>query len=328
MGQHRIAIVGVGATGTVLAAAILSKYPETVLVGRNPGAGDALLSKGLRVSGAISYQSMVKNFVSQIKELNHLNPNLIFLATKTFHLDQILKELADVYRPGVKIISTQNGLGTEDLIASKFGTEAVFRMSLNFGVSLKSPGEAEMAFFNRPNYIGCLTEENRDLGLQIATLLSDCGLDTDFVDDIKFHVWKKMVMKCTMASICAVTNKTIKEALEFAPTREIADACFKEALAVAGAVGYDIGKDYLEQAVNYLMKAGVHRDSMCFDIENKAPTEIDFLGGKIVEYARQNGVTTPFFIAMTNLVKAIEGNYLEHGYLRKDGDSGMAQADT
>ena len=118
-------------------------------------------------------------------------------------------------------------------------------------------------------------------------------------------------MKCTMASICAVTNKTIKEALEFGPTKEIADACFKEALAVARAVGYDIGEDYLEQAVDYLMKAGVHRDSMCLDIESKAPTEIDFLGGKVVEYASQNGVSTPFFIVMTNLVKAIEDNYLE-----------------
>ena len=47
-----------------------------------------------------------------------------------------------------------------------------------------------------------------------------------------------------------------------------------------------------------------------------------------MEYAHQNGVATPFFITMTNLVKAIEDNYLEHGYLRKDGDSGMAQADT
>ena len=119
MGEHRFAIVGVGATGTVLAAAILSKYPETVLVSRNPDAGDTLLSKGLRVSGAINYQSPVKNFVSHIKALKHSNPNLIFLATKTFHLDQILTDLEDVYRPGIKIISTQNGLGTEDLIEVK-----------------------------------------------------------------------------------------------------------------------------------------------------------------------------------------------------------------
>jgi 2-dehydropantoate 2-reductase len=60
------------------------------------------------------------------------------------------------------------------------------------------------------------------------------------------------------------------------------------------------------------MQAGVHRDSMRIDIENQRPTEIDFLGGKIVEYARQKGVATPFFIAMTNMVKAIEDRYLDH----------------
>ncbi len=311
MGQHNIAVVGVGATGTVLAAALLGKYPETVLVGRNPAAGATFLSKGIRVSGVISYQSPVKNFISQIKELKNFNPNLIFLATKTFHLERILKELEDVYHPGIKIISSQNGLGTEDLIASKFGKETVFRMSLNYGVSLKGIGDAETAFFNRPNHIGGLIPENSDLAMEIATKLTEGGLATEFVDDIKFYVWKKMIMKCTMASICAVTNKTIKDALEFPPTREVADACFQEALAVAKAMGYDFGQDYLNQALGYLAKVGVHRDSMCYDIDNKAPTEIDFLGAKIVAYARQKGIATPFFVTMTNLVKAIESNYLQ-----------------
>ena len=310
MGQNRFAVIGVGATGTVLAAALLQKYPETVLVGRNTAAGEKLVSRGITVSGAISYQSPVRNFVLQIEELKNFKPNVVFIATKTFHLTRILELLEDVYHPGIKIVSTQNGLGTEDLIADKFGAGSALRMSLNYGVSLKNVGEAETAFFNRPNHLGSVSPENKDIGLEIANLLTQCGLDSDFVDDIKLYVWKKMVMKCTMASICAVTNKTIKEALEFAPTREIADACFKEALAVARALGYDIGEEYLAQAVDYLMKAGVHRDSMCIDIENQAPTEIDFLGGKVVEYARQNSVATPFFITMTNLVKAIEDRYL------------------
>ena len=311
MEQHNIAVVGVGATGTVLAAALLSKYPETVLVGRNPNAGETFLSKGVQVSGEISCYSPVKNYVSQIKELKNSNSNLIFLTTKTFDLDQVIKELENVYRPGIKIISTQNGLGTEDLIAAKFGHDAVFRMSLNYGVSLKGAGQAQTAFFNRPNHLGSLSPENNDLGFQIATLLTDCGLDTEFVDDIKFYVWKKMIMKCTMASICAVTNKTIRDAIEFPPTREIAEGCFQEALAVAQAMGYEFGPDYLDQALGYLEKVGDHRDSMCHDIENKAPTEIDFLGAKIVEYARQKGIATPFYATMTNMVKAIEDNYLE-----------------
>ena len=313
MKQHNIAVVGVGATGTVLAAALLGKYPETILAGRNPDSGARLQAQGIRVSGVVNYQSPVKNYISQIRELNNFNPDLIFLATKTFHLEQVLKELEDVYRPGIKIISTQNGLGTEDLIASKFGEDSVLRMSLNYGASLKGIGVVETAFFNRPNHLGGLFPKDRDLAMEIATILTYGGLDTEFVDDIKFYVWKKMIMKCTMASICAVTNKTIKDALEFPATREVADACFKEAIAVAKAMGYDFGPEYLKQALAYLAKVGVHRDSMCFDIDNKAPTEIDYLGAKIVEYARQKGIATPFYVTMTNMVKGIESNYLEVG---------------
>jgi 2-dehydropantoate 2-reductase len=310
MKQHNIAVVGVGATGTVLAAALLGKYPETILVGRNPDSGATLLDQGIRVSGVVNYQSPVKNYISQIRELNNFNPDLIFLATKTFHLEPVLKELEDVHRPGIKIISTQNGLGTEDLIASKFGEDSVLRMSLNYGASLKGIGVVETAFFNPPNHLGGLVPEDRDLAMEIATMLTEGGLETEFVDDIKFYVWKKMIMKCTMASICAVTNKTIQDALDFPSTREVADACFKEAIVVAKAMGYDFGPEYLKQALAYLAKVGVHRDSMCFDIDNKAPTEIDYLGAKIVEYARQKGIATPFYVTITNMVKGIESNYL------------------
>ena len=117
-------------------------------------------------------------------------------------------------------------------------------------------------------------------------------------------------MKCTMASICAVTDRTLKQVLDFPPTREIADNCFKEALAVAKAQGYDLGEEYLQNALGYLEKAGTHKDSMCYDVANKTPTEIDFLGGKVVEYSRRLGIPTPYYIAMTNLVKAMEDSYL------------------
>ena len=310
MKELRIAIIGAGATGSVLAAVLLSKYPETVLIGRKPELGETLGAKGVNITGAITCQAPVKFYFDHIAALGNFSPDLIFLATKTFHLAQVIKELKMVFKPGTKIVATQNGLGVEELVAKEFSLNAVFRMSLNFGVSMKGIGNAAVAFFNKPNHLGGFAEENRKIGKQIAQMLTDCGLDTENVDDIKLYVWKKMVMKCTMSLICAVTNKTIKAALKFPPTREIAEACFKEALAVAGALGYDPGEDYLRQAVDYLQQAGVHRDSMCFDIENKTPTEIDFLGAKIVEYARLKNIPTPFFVTMTNLVKAIEDNYL------------------
>ena len=248
--------------------------------------------------------------MTQIRDLKDYTPDLIFISTKTFHLSNVLEELEEICASDTKIISTHNGLGTEDFIADQYGKNAVFRMSLNFGVSLKEPGKAQVAFFNKPNYIGSLTEQNKEWGLQIARLLTDCQFDTEYVDDIKLFVWKKMIIKCTMASICAVTDRTIKESLDYPPTREIADACFKEALAVSKAMGYDLGEDYIKHALAYLDNVGMHKDSMCYDIANKTPTEIDFLGGKIVEYGRQKGIPTPFYVTMTNLVKSMEDSYL------------------
>ena len=294
MKANRMAVIGIGATGTVLAAALLSRYPDTMLVGRTTDLGETLKSNGIKVSGEIAYNVTVKNYSNRIEDLKDFGLSAIFLATKTFHLESILDRLQKVIEPGIKIICTQNGLGPEDLIADKFGRDCALRMSLNLGVSLKHAGNAEVAFFNRPNHLGSLSAENERIGAQIATALSAGGLDTEFVDDIQLFVWKKMIMKCTMASICAVTDRTIKAALEYPPTREIADACFEEALAVAKAMGFDIGENYLEQARGYLEKVGVHKDSMCVDIANQSPPKLIFWEPKLSNTVAPGGYRPRF----------------------------------
>ena len=113
-----------------------------------------------------------------------------------------------------------------------------------------------------------------------------------------------------MASICAVTDKTIREAFDFAAKREIAEDSFQENLAISKTNGYHLGKQDLEMPLAYLEKVGTHKDSMCVDIANKTQTEIDFLGGKVVEYGKELGIPTPYYTTMTNLVKALESNYL------------------
>ena len=310
MDNLKIAVVGIGATGAVVAAALLKQDPETMLVDPRPGLKQEILKKGITVTGELEYQVPVRNFFEKVEDLKDRRPDLVFISTKTFHLPAVLESLKGIYRPGTNIVSTHNGLGTEDVVADAFGKDTAFRMSLNFGVSLQGSCEIATAFFNRPNHLGALIPENKDICQKMAGMLTAGGLDTAFVDDIKLFVWKKMIMKCTMASICAVTDRTIKDALSFPPTREIADACFAEVLAVAKAKGYDLGGDYLTQALAYLEKVGIHKDSMCFDVANKTRTEIDFLGGKVVEYGKETGVPTPTYSTMVNLVKDIEDKYL------------------
>ncbi len=310
MKDYKTAVIGIGATGAVLAAALLEQNPETICVDPMPGLGDVLKKEGITITGALDFHVHVRNFLPRIQHLKDHSPDIIFVSTKTYHLTSVLEEILKIITPGTKIISTHNGLGPEDTIAEKLGDNSVLRMSLNFGASLKAPGNTEMIFFNKPNHLGSLSEKEKETGLDIAEILTKSGLDTEFVDDIKLYVWRKMIYKCTMASICAITDRTIKEVMDFPPAREIAEACFKEAVAVAKATGYDLGKGFLNGSHDFLAKVGAHKDSMCFDVANKLPTEIDFLGGKVVEYARSKGIPAPYFTSMTNIVKAIEDSYM------------------
>ena len=310
MDDPSVAIIGIGATGAVLAAALLGRRPETMLVVRRPEQRDELRKNGITITGELNCHAQVKNLLDNVSRLKERAPDLIFICTKTFHLSQVLDSLQGVVGPRTRIVSAHNGLGAEDVIAGAFGADRAFRMSLNFGATLKGPCAANVNFFNRPNHLGVLVPENREIGLRAAQLFSDGGLDTELVDDIKLNVWKKMIMKCTMASICAVTDKTIREALELPATREIADGCFREVLAVAKAKGYDLGEGYMTQAMAYLEKVGAHKDSMCVDIANRTQTEIDFLGGKVVEYGKETGIPTPHYMTMANLVKAMEHDYM------------------
>ena len=97
MTEYRMAVIGPGATGTVLAAALLGKYPETVVVGRKPDLGNTLREKGITVSGEINYSVPVKNYTHQIQALKNFSPTILFICTKTFHLDPVLTDLKKIF---------------------------------------------------------------------------------------------------------------------------------------------------------------------------------------------------------------------------------------
>ena len=50
---------------------------------------------------------------------------------------------------------------------------------------------------------------------------------------------------------------------------------------------------------------------MCHDIEAGRPTEIDVLGAKVVEYAKEHSIPVPYYISMTNMVRAVEKRAIE-----------------
>jgi len=131
-------------------------------------------------------------------------------------------------------------------------------------------------------------------------------LETEEAPDIKRHVWEKTILNSALCSVCALTGQTMKGAMEFGFSRDLAVKVLEEGLRVAEADGYDFGREALDRFTGYLEKGGAHKPSMLVDVESGRRIEVDFLSGAIVGYGERYGVETPVNMVLTRLLKALE----------------------
>ncbi len=302
----KIGIIGAGPIGSILAGHLAKNKEDLVLVDILRDYLDTIKKNGLSISGIVNMNVRIEKLCYSIAELSAFDVDLIFVAVKASALKNVISEIKKIYKPKMKIISFQNGLDTEELIASAFGAENTLRVVINYAGSLVGSGNVKMTFFNKPNYIGALSDKAHDTAKYVASIMTKAGLDTEFTENIKKYVWEKTILNAALSPICALTKMTMKDAVKFEDTYKIIEGLLKEGIAVAEACGYAFDNDFLEHCILYLRKAGHHFPSMYYDIEKNRATEIDFLNKKIVEHGEKCRIATPYNFVLTHLIKGIE----------------------
>jgi len=307
-----IGIIGLGPVGSILAAHLARSGADVIV---EDIAKDVLVKvrkDGLRVSGVRELSVRVDKVVGSLAELAGFKPDIVFVATKACFLKSVLAEFKPVCTPKMKVVSFQNGLDTECLIAETLGIETAYRVVVNYAGNLVGPGDARMNWFQPPNYVGAFRKElyrTDETTKYIADKMTICGLATEEVSDIKRHVWEKAILNSALCSVCALTRQTMKEAMKFELSRGLAVRVLEEGLTVARTDGYDFGEDAVDRFTGYLEKGGAHKPSMLVDVETKRMTEVDFLSGAIVRYGERYGIATPVNNVLTGLLKGLESMY-------------------
>ena len=268
---------------------------------------DAIKERGLTIKGVSEIVSRPERLAYSISELtNFPDVDTIIIATKASVMPRLIPEIVKVARPGTRLISCQNGLGTEEFLAETFGSDNALRIVVNYAGSLVRDGEIWMSFFNPPNYIGALTAKGEPLAHEMAEMMTEAGLDTQFTSDIKRYEWEKVILNAALSPVCALTRKPMKDIMDCEVTELLVEELLWEGINVAEAAGVTFGEGFFEHCVQYMKKAGYHKTSMHQDIERGTPTEIDWINGKIVEHGRALGIETPYNSTITALIKGLE----------------------
>ena len=302
----KFAVIGAGPVGCIVAAFLAHGGYEVTLCDIVPELANAGIDPGLRLEGAETLEAKVSRTITRVDDLAADPPDVIMITVKATVLHLIASAIENFFHGRMYIVSWQNGIDTELVLAETLGRENILRAVVNYGCGLVEPGHVHMAFHHPPHYIEELDPSGREAALGIAAALSSSGLKTERTDHIVGMVWRKSIMNACMNPVCAVTGLTMAEVIRDPILFQIVDNLVKEGIQVARANEISLGWDYYPYAINYMKSAGHHKPSMLVDIENGRRTEVDFINGKFVEYGRQAGIETPYNLMIRALVKGLE----------------------
>ncbi len=303
---HTFAVVGAGPVGCVVAAFLAKSGHEVVICDVSRDLLEPIQTRGIRIEGAVELRAVITETCASVDELAGYRPEVIFLTVKAHALPLIASALEGFLTPGTAVVSWQNGIDTELVLAETLGRKPVLRAVVNYGCSLLGPGHVQMPFHHPPHFLQELEPGSRPAALGVCEALSRCGLETRHTDRIVSMVWRKAILNACMNPVCAATGLTMAQAMGDPMVFQIVDALLKECVQVARANEIQLGWDFYSYAIGYMKKAGDHKPSMLVDIERARRTEIDFINGKFIGYGDQAGIATPYNRTLRALVKTLE----------------------
>lgn len=306
--KMKFAIIGAGPIGGIMGAYLANAGHSVVLVDILKDHLSEIARNGLKVTGIVEMTVPFPegDLYSGIDELADRDVDAVFISVKASVMPRLLPLIERAVPKGTRVISLQNGLDTEELIADVFGKECTLRIVVNYAGNLAGNGTVRISFFNSPNYLGTIDASADEYAGELAKVITEAGLETAFSTEIKKHEWTKTILNAALSPVCALTRRTMKQMMELHDTRSLARAILQEGIEVAEANGIVYDKDFLELCMSYLDKAGHHRTSMHVDLERGSLTEIGFLNEKIVEYGRDKGIPTPYNSTITSLIRGSE----------------------
>ena len=138
----RIAIIGVGAMGSIYAGLLADEGGHEVhAVDKWTDHVNAINNKGLRVEGASGNRTV--NVKASTDGSGVSEADLVIIATKHDGVDDAANLALKIAKQDAPILTIQNGLGSADRVADIVGSNRIMMGVVGgFGASMKGPGHA------------------------------------------------------------------------------------------------------------------------------------------------------------------------------------------
>lgn len=314
----RIAVIGAGAIGCLVAGYLRQKDEEVTLVGRIQ-AVDAIKKNGLNISG-VRGSSKVQISISET--LNYI-PDLLILATKTQDIDAFMQSNSCLLEKSL-LLTTQNGLQADSLVAKYLPQKNIISSIVMFGATYLEPGKV-VHNFEGSWIIGSQFHNNPSQELIDLSLSLNKVFPTIISEDIKGMKYLKIFVN---ASNClpAIIGKSMQEVFSDLEISRISMGIWKEAFEVIKTAGIQLVSlpgfpvenltrlISLPSASAAVIFSGIMKNlsqeplygSILQSIMRDRISEIDYINGEFLRLADEYNLDAPLNRMLVEMVHQVE----------------------
>jgi len=307
----KICILGSGALGSAIGGALSGAGVDVVLINQRQEHVAAINAHGLTLREDGQDRIVKVRAATNPAEIGPVD--LVVVLVKSFHTREALLQARAIIGANTTVVSLQNGLGHEDIIADVVGRDQVIGGKTYLGGVMLSPGHVIAGLKGKETIIGELDGRITPRVQLIADTFSHAGLLTTVSGNIMGTIWDKLLVNVATGALAGITRLPYGELYRVPEIKACALAAVAEAIAVAQACGVKLSVSDPEQP---WIKAAAglpaeFKTSMLQSIEKGGRTEIDFINGAVVHRGEQCGIPTPVNRALVACVKGIE-QWLQH----------------
>jgi len=302
----KICFLGSGALGSALGGVLTEGGNDVWLIDAWAAHADAMNSRGLvlRVDGT-DRTVRVKARTSAAG----IGPaDLVVVLVKSYHTREAIEKATAIVGPETVVMSLQNGLGHEEILADVVGPNRVLAGKTYARGVLLGPGHVIAGTRGKRTYIGELDGRVTERATRIAETMTRAGLPTEVSANIVGTMWDKLLINVATGALSGVTRLPYGGLYAVPEIEQCALAAVAEAIGVARALGVKLASEKPEDAWRLAAEGlpAEFKASILQSIEKGAPTEIDFINGSVVRWGGRVKVPTPVNRALVACVKGIE----------------------
>jgi 2-dehydropantoate 2-reductase len=303
----KIAIVGPGALGSLLAAFLSKSKEEVWILDKDPERAAKINQQGICIEGVSgNWQAKVR---ASCRPQEIGSAELVIISVKSYDTKEAMLSAKPLVADNTSVLTLQNGLGNVEIISELVGAEKVVGGVTNLGATLLDTGKVRHA--GKGETILGKTDGKISVQLRsIREIFNSAGLPARISRDIKGLLWSKLIINVGINALTAITRLPNGRLIELEWTRKILRDAVTEATRIAKRKKIKLIYDDPLAKVEAVCEAtSANISSMLQDVLRKKRTEIDFINGVIVRQAQELGVTVAVNSILVGLVKTIESSY-------------------